>query len=87
MCRMDKYGFPGTGAKGAKRVRGFQTGDIVKAVLIEGKKRETYTGRVAVRSSGFFNLTTPQGVVQGISSRFYHLLHWSDGYEYGHEQV
>jgi hypothetical protein len=84
---MDKYGFPRTGAKGAKRVRGFQTGDLVKAVVTEGKKRGTYTGRVAVRTSGFFNLTTSQGVVQGISSRFCRLLHRSDGYEYSHEQV
>jgi hypothetical protein len=31
MCRMDKYGFPQIGAKGARRVNGFKTGDIVMA--------------------------------------------------------
>jgi len=31
MCRMDKYGFPRTSAKAAKRVHGFQTGDMVRA--------------------------------------------------------
>ena len=28
MCNMDKYGFPRTGPKQAKRVKGFQTGDL-----------------------------------------------------------
>ncbi len=37
MCAMDKYGFPRTRAKQAKRVQGFQTGDIVKAVVPSGK--------------------------------------------------
>ncbi|MBA3532949.1 MAG: hypothetical protein H0T73_13580 [Ardenticatenales bacterium] len=37
MCLMDKYGFPRTRAKQAKRVQGFQTGDIVRAVVPTGK--------------------------------------------------
>ncbi len=37
MCRMDKDGFPRTRAKQAKRVQGFQTGDIVRAVVPTGK--------------------------------------------------
>jgi 5-methylcytosine-specific restriction endonuclease McrA len=40
MCRMDKYGFPRTSAKQLKRVKGFQTGDMVKAIVSSGKKLE-----------------------------------------------
>lgn len=40
MCRMDKYGFPRTSAKVSKSVRGFQTGDIVRAIVTEGLKKE-----------------------------------------------
>ena len=38
MCRMDRFGFPRTKAKSSKIVKGFQTGDIVKAVVTKGKK-------------------------------------------------
>ncbi len=82
MCRMDKFGFPRTSAKAAKRVHGFQTGDLVKAVVRQGKKRGTYVGRVAVHTSGSFNVTTEQGTVQGIGYRSYRLIQHTDGYAY-----
>lgn len=82
MCRMDKYGFVRTGPKQAKRVQGFQTGDIVRAEVLTGKKVGTYVGRVAVRTTGCFNLTTKHGTVQGISHRFCTPLHRCDGYSY-----
>ena len=82
MCRMDKYGFVRTGPKQAKRVKGFQTGDIVRAEVLTGKKVGTYVGRVAVRTTGSFNLTTKNGTVQGISHRFCTPLHRCDGYSY-----
>ena len=34
----------------------FQTGGIVKAVVTKGKKEGSYLGRVAVRSTGYFNI-------------------------------
>lgn len=83
MCRMDRYGFPRTGPKQAKRVKGFQTGDIVRAVVRAGKKVGTYVGRVAVRTTGSFNITTTQGTVQGISHRTCMSVHCCDGYRYG----
>ena len=58
VCKMDKHGFPRTSAKTVKRVHGFQTGDIVEAVVTRGKKRGTYVGRVAVRLNGYFNIRT-----------------------------
>jgi len=82
MCRMDKYGFVRTGPKQAKRVKGFQSGDIVSAEVRTGKKVGTYVGRVAVRTTGSFNLTTKNGTVQGISHRFCTPLHRCDGYSY-----
>ena len=82
MCRMDSYGFPRTGPKQAKVVQGFQSGDLIKALVPRGKKRGTYTGRVAVRSSGFFNIITAQGTIQGVSYRFCCIVHRSDGYQY-----
>jgi 5-methylcytosine-specific restriction endonuclease McrA len=82
MCRMDKYGFPRTGPKQHKRVKGFQTGDVVRAVVPGGRKAGTYVGKVAVRASGSFNIVTSQGTVQGISHRFCRLIARSDGYSY-----
>lgn len=82
MCLPDKYGFPRTSAKGAKKVKGFQTGDIVKAIVPTGKKTGTHCGRVAVRSSGSFDIATSTGTIQGISYRHCQMLHHSDGYHY-----
>ena len=82
MCRVDRFGFPRTKPKAQKRVKGFQTGDIVKAIVTKGLKIGTYIGRVAVRTSGSFNITTAFGTVQGISYRYCKLLHRIDGYNY-----
>jgi 5-methylcytosine-specific restriction endonuclease McrA len=82
MCRPDKYGFPRTTAKSGRVQYGFQTGDMVKAVVPKGKKAGIYVGRVAVRSSGSFNIATREGMVQGISYRCCTHLHKSDGYSY-----
>jgi len=82
MCRMDKYGFPRTTAKRYKRVYGFQSGDMVKAVVPTGKKAGTYTGKVAVRATGNFNIKTKNGTIQGISHRHCHMLQRTDGYAY-----
>ena len=82
MCRVDKYGFPRTSAKGSKKVFGFQTGDIVQAVVTSGLKAGTYVGKVAVRTTGSFNITTTTGTVQGIGYRYCRMIHHADGYAY-----
>ena len=83
MCLMDKRGFPRTGPKQAKRVKGFQTGDMVKAVVTSGVKRGTYVGRESVRATGSFNITTKEGkTLQGISHRHCTVLQTCDGYSY-----
>lgn len=80
--RLDKYGFPRGYLMRQKAVKGFQTGDIVKAVVKKGKKSGSYQGRVAVRASGSFNIQTPTGVIQGISYKHCILIQRADGYGY-----
>ena len=80
--RVNRFGFPRTKPKQFKRVKGFQTGDIVKAIVPKGKKAGAYIGRVAIRSSGSFNIKTANGTVQGISHHYCQLLHQIDGYTY-----
>ncbi|MCI0712048.1 MAG: RNA-guided endonuclease IscB [Chloroflexi bacterium] len=82
MCRVDRYGFPRTSAKQQRMVNGFQTGDIVKAVVSQGKKMGTYIGRVAVRASGSFNINPANETVQGIRYAYCQPQHRSDGYAY-----
>ncbi len=81
-CLMDKHGFPRTKPKGAKRVKGFQTGDLVRAVVTSGTKQGSYVGKVAVRTRGVFNIQTEQGTVTDIHHRFCTLVAHSDGYRY-----
>ena len=82
MRKPDKFGFPRSDAKGAPTVHGFRTGDVVKAIVAAGKKAGTYLGRVAVRSSGSFNITTAAGTVQGILHKYCRRLYRADGYAY-----
>ncbi len=81
LCRTDKFGFPTRYVPRKKFVKGFQTGDIVKAVVTNGKKIGKYVGRVAVRSTGSFNISVPE-LVQGISYKYCQTVHHKDGYGY-----
>ena len=82
ICRTNKYGFPTRHCSRTKIHKGFQTGDIVRAVVTKGKKIGTYVGRVATRATGSFNISTPTGLVQGISHKYCSLVHGKDGYAY-----
>ena len=81
-CRTDKFGFPVRYCSRTKFHKGFQTGDIVKAVVTSGKKIGTHVGRVATRATGNFNISTPDGLVQGISHQYCQHIHKKDGYSY-----
>lgn len=87
MVRVDKYGFPRQSAKSSKQVHGFQTGDLVKAVVPDGKKAGTHTGRVAVRDNGYFNITTKTGTIQGVSHKHCKSIQKGDGYAYTQKTV
>ncbi|MWJ27748.1 HNH endonuclease [Halomonas sp. ZH2S] len=80
--RLTKHGFPRGFLMRQKQVQGFQTGDMVKAIVPTGKKAGTHTGRVAVRKTGSFNIQTEHGAVQGISHKYCAVTQRSDGYGY-----
>lgn len=83
MVNVDEHGFPVGRAKGPSRVQGFHTGDLVRAVVIKGKKIGTYRGRVAIKTDGYFKITgSPFGMVEGIHARYCVPLHRADGYTY-----
>ena len=82
MCNVNKLGFPCSEPKGPSRINGFRSGDIVRALVPKGKKQGSYVGRVTVRSSGYFNIKTNSGRVEGISSRYCKLLQTLSGYSY-----
>jgi hypothetical protein len=62
----------------SKSVRGFKTGDMVRAEVPNGKQAGIHVGRVAVRGSGSFRV----GNADGINARYCKLLHRADGYGY-----
>jgi 5-methylcytosine-specific restriction endonuclease McrA len=82
MCLMDKWGFPRTTGKGASRAFGFKTGDIVKAVVPSGKAHGTHAGKVAIKASGNFTITTKQRAVPDVPYRYCRRVHQADGYSY-----
>jgi hypothetical protein len=82
MCLMDHDGFPRTRPKQQRLVQGFQTGDIVKAVVPTGKNAGSHTGRVAVRTQGSFRV----GNTDGISWKYCQLVHRLDGYAYSFKE-
>ncbi|MHB1562600.1 MAG: RNA-guided endonuclease IscB [Leptospirillum sp.] len=85
--RLDAFGFPRGFLTRTKDHFGFVTGDMVKAVVTKGKKVGTYLGRVAVRSSGSFNIQGPGAVVQGISHKVCRCRKRGDGYGYSVETI
>lgn len=78
--RLNRFGFPRGYLMRKKAVHGFQTGDQIKAIVPTGKKQGTYTGRVAVRASGSFNIQITDGLVQGISHKHCTLVQRGSGY-------
>jgi len=78
----DRYGFPKGKPKQGGRVKGFRTGDMVKAVVPTGTKKGAYTGRVLVRASGSFDIVTQTARVAGISFTYCRVVQRSEGYRY-----
>jgi hypothetical protein len=58
------------------------TGDMVKANVLKGKKMGDYVGRIAIRESGYFNIQTKEGLIQGIHHRYCKVIQRADGYDY-----
>lgn len=87
MCRTDKYGFPSRYVPRYKFVHGFQTGDIVRALLTKGKNVGLHTGRVAIRSTGKFNISSTLGLIQGVGYKHCSVVHKKDGYNYTFDRL
>lgn len=83
--RLNKYGFPRAYLTRKKTAFGFRTGDMVAASVPAGKNKGEFTGRVAVRMTGNFNIQSGlAGVstVQGILHKHCRVLQRADGYGY-----
>ena len=73
---------------------GFQTGDMVKAVVPEFnyknkplKTAGVYVGRIAVRSKPSAKITGKHGKVDGINPKYISLIQRADGYEYKQTRI
>lgn len=84
MCGTNKFGFPTRHKSRVQIHKGFQTGDIVQAIVTTGKKIGVYCGRVLCRASGSFDVATKTGRVAGISHKYCQPIHKKDGYGYGY---
>lgn len=83
-CRtnVDASGFPRGQLARRKLHFGFQTGDMVRAIVPKGKNAGTHTGRVLCRKTGSFDLKTKDCRVQGINQKYCTILQKQDGYQY-----
>jgi hypothetical protein len=82
-CRtkLTAHGFPRGYCRRTKSVRGFQTGDMVRAEVPTGKKAGHHVGRAAVRGNGSFRV----GNADAINAKYCKLLHRADGYCYARQ--
>jgi len=76
---VDASGFPRGYFTREKRIRGFSTGDLVRAeVPGHLKTGGVHLGRVAVRASGSFRV----GKIDGINAKYCRMVQRLDGYDY-----
>jgi len=81
---LDRYGFPRGYLARQKFFFGFQTGDMVKAIVPRGKYQGVWFGEVACRKTGSFDIKGKDGkrIVQGINYRYVQVIQRFDGYSY-----
>ncbi|MHC5824887.1 MAG: hypothetical protein ACYT04_55855 [Nostoc sp.] len=82
MCTTNKYGFPVRHRTRCKTFFGFQTGDMVRAILPAGKFAGTHVGRLTVRESGVFEMKTSLGKVSPVRHKYCKSIHCNDEYMY-----
>jgi 5-methylcytosine-specific restriction endonuclease McrA len=82
----NKFGFPRKPYRPfakKKRPLGFATGDYCRATIPSGKRAGTYVGRIAIRTSGSFNITTTNGItIQGLRYRHFTLIQRNNGWRH-----
>lgn len=79
MCGTNAAGFPIRHRQRAKRFGGWQTGDVVQAVISNGKHAGRHTGRLTIRQRPCFRLN---GV--DVHPKYLFRLQRADGYDYAH---
>jgi len=77
MCGTNKHGFPSRHRSRAKRFWGFQTGDLVRALIPRGKYAGRHEGRITIRQRPSFRLNGFD-----VHSNYLHILQQGDGYAY-----
>lgn len=77
MCITDKFGFPKRHRGREKRYLGYQTGDLVRAIVPNGKYAGTHVGRITIRRRPSFHLNGGD-----VHPKYIRLLQRVDGYEY-----
>ncbi|WCK57593.1 RNA-guided endonuclease IscB (plasmid) [Aneurinibacillus sp. Ricciae_BoGa-3] len=85
-CRtnVNQFGFPRGYLMRQKTVFGFQTGDMIKAIVPKGKYKGTWYGEVACRKTGSFDIKNKDGkrIAQGINYKHCQIIQRFDGYSY-----
>jgi hypothetical protein len=76
-CGTDRCGFPIRHAPRVKKYQGWQTGDLVRAVIPQGRYAGVHVGRIAIRFRPSFRLN---GI--DVHPKYLELLQKADGYEY-----
>jgi hypothetical protein len=79
---VNEHGFPRGYRQRKKRYFGYQTGELVRAVVPQGARRGTHVGRVTVKASGYFTIQTKTGKVADVAHRYCHVQQRTDGYSY-----
>ncbi len=80
-CCTDKYGFPIRHLSPEKMHFGFQTGDLVEAVIPRGKFVGTWIGRATVKASGQIFIKTATGIDQTTNYQHCRVLQRGDGWQ------
>ncbi len=86
---LDRYGFPRGYLARQKFFFGFQTGDMVKAIVQRGKYKGVWFGEVACRKTGNFDIKGKDGkrIAQGIRYKYIQVIQQFDGYTYRKEEA
>lgn len=81
MCTTNKFGFSISHRGREKIYFGFQTGDLVKAVVPKGKYIGEHKGVATIRRSGSFDIKNSQGTIE-CSYKFMKVLQRKSGWQF-----
>jgi 5-methylcytosine-specific restriction endonuclease McrA len=80
MCGTDQFGFPTRHRASQKVYFGFQTGDLVRAIVATGKYAGDWVGRISVRARPSFKLASTK--VFDVHPKYLEVIQRADGYGY-----